>query len=118
MASNAKLLLAGWASFEVSLSYVCPSPEIAARHATHGVGRGCSQETMAVAERLSSNSFCTPNGETKHVGTLHTYRSYGIGPLSARHFQEIAILGRSAQGPFGSLFGLIQSRLFFILLLG
>ena len=88
MASNAKLLLAGWASFEVSLSYVCPSPEIAARHATHGVGRGCSQETMAVARNGGCNSFCTPNGETKHVGTLHTYSSYGIAPLSARYFQK------------------------------
>ena len=38
--------------------------------------------------RLSCNSFCTPNGETKHVDTLHTYGSYVIAPLSARYFQK------------------------------
>ena len=43
---------------------------------------------MAVAERRSCNSFCTPYGETKHVGTLHTYKSHGMGPLSALYFQK------------------------------
>ena len=71
MASNAKLLLAGWASFEVSLSYVCSSPEIAARHSTRTVSAGCSC--------AATLSFCTQNGETKHMG--HRYTSCRAGPL-------------------------------------